>query len=106
MPLLGNAEKAELEKVILERLTERYEAQGAAALLTEGLRVVVNGEGIALDLGEMADPLAAVEVRSLFTALCYVTSGTTALPRDALEPLASEATSALSAQINRIAQAR
>jgi hypothetical protein len=35
-----------------------------------------------------------------------VTGGTTALPRDALEPLASEATSALSAQINRIAQAR
>jgi len=106
MPLLGNAEKAELEKLILERLVERYEARGSGAILAEGLRVVANGDGIALDEGEVADPLAAVEVRSLFTALCYVTGGTTALPRDALEPLASEATSALSAQINRIAQAR
>jgi hypothetical protein len=106
MPLLGNAEKSELEKLILERLVERYEAQGSGALLAEGLRVVANGDGIALDGGEIPDPLAAVEVRSLFTALCYVTGGTTALPRDALEPLASEATSALSAQINRIAQAR
>jgi hypothetical protein len=106
MPLLGNAETSELEKLILERLVERYEAQGSGALLAEGLRVVANGDGIALDGGEIPDPLAAVEVRSLFTALCYVTGGTTALPRDALEPLASEATSALSAQINRIAQAR
>ena len=106
MPLLGNAEKAELEKLILERLTERYETEGSSALLTDGLRVVVNADGIALDEGEMIEPLAAVEVRSLFTALCYVTGGTLALPRDALESLASEATSALSAQINRIAQAR
>ena len=106
MPLLGNAEKAELEKLILERFTERYDAGGASALLAEGLRVVVNGSGIMLDLGETRDPLASVEVRTLFTALCYVTGGTTALPRDALEPLASEATSALSAQVNRIAQSR
>jgi hypothetical protein len=106
MPLLGNAEKAELEKLILERLTEQYDAGGEGALLSEGLRVVVNPDGIALDRGETAEPLAAVEVRSLFTALCYVTGGTSELPRDALEPLASEATSALSAQINRIAQVR
>jgi len=106
MPLLGNAEKAELERLILERLTERYEAEGSSALLTEGLRVVASADGIALDSGEMIEPLAAVEVRSLFTALCYVTGGTVALPRDALESLASEATSALSAQINRIAQPR
>lgn len=106
MPLLGNAEKAELERLIFERLVEAYDAQGADALLTEGVRVVVNGDGIALDGGEAPDPLAAVEVRALFTALCYVTGGTTALPRDALQPLASEAMSALSAQINRIAPAR
>ena len=106
MPLLGNAEKAELERLILERLVETYDARGSGALLEEGLRVVVNGDGITLDGGEVPDPLAAVEVRALFTALCYVTGGTTALPRDALEPLASEATSALSAQINRIAPAR
>jgi hypothetical protein len=106
MPLLGNAEKAELEKLILERLVQRYESRGSGALLDEGLRVVAKGDGIALDEGEIGNPLAAVELRSLFTALCYVTGGTTALPRDALEPLASEAASALSAQINRIAQAR
>ena len=106
MPLLGNAEKAELERLILERLTQYHEQHGSGALLLEGVRVVVQVDGVRIDNGEAMDPLAAVEVRSLFTALCYVTGGTTALPRDALEPLASEATSALSAQINRIAQAR
>ena len=103
MPLLGNAEKAELEKLILERFTERYDSEGSSALLVEGLRLVVNGSGIALDMGETHDPLAAVEVRSLFTALCYVTGGTLAVPRDALESLAQEATSAVAAQVNRIA---
>lgn len=104
MPLLGNSEKAELENLILARLTEHFEAQGASALLAEGLRVVVNGGGIDIDRGDTPDPLAAVEVRSLFTALCYVTGGTVALPRDALETLATEATSSLAAQINRIGQ--
>ena len=47
-------------------------------------------------------PDAAVEVRSLFTALCYLTGGTQALPRDSLESLATEATSAAAQQINRI----
>ncbi|HSN19727.1 MAG TPA: hypothetical protein VLS49_03570 [Usitatibacter sp.] len=106
MPLLGNAEKAELEKLILERLTDHYEAQGSAALLAEGLRVVVTASGIALDTGDTKDALASVEVRSLFTALCYVTGGTFTLPREALEALASEATSSVAAQINRIAQDR
>ena len=106
MPLLGNAEKAELEKLILERFTERYDAHGSSALLVDGLRVVVNGAGISLDMGETEDPLAAIEVRSLFTALCYVTGGTLAIPRDALGSLAQEATSAVAAQVNRIAQSR
>ena len=106
MPLLGNAEKAELEKLILERFTERYDSEGSSALLVEGLRLVVNGSGIALDMGETHDPIAAVEVRSLFTALCYVTGGTIAIPRDALEALAQEATSAVATQVNRIAQSR
>jgi hypothetical protein len=105
MPLLGNAEKAELEKLILDRFTEHYERHGAEALLAEGLRVVATSSGIALDTGEMPDSLATVEVRSLFTALCYVTGGMT-LPRDALESLASEATGAVAAQINRIVQDR
>jgi len=106
MPLLGNAEKAELEKLILDRFTEHYEEHGSGALLLEGLRVVVNGDGVALHTGEMRDALASVEVRTLFTALCYVTGGTLALPRDSLTALASEATSSIAAQINRIAQDR
>ncbi len=106
MPLLGNAEKAELEKVILDRFTEHYDRNGSGALLVEGLCLAVNGSGVMLDMGEMRDALATVEVRTLFTALCYLTGGTAALPRDALTALASEATSTIAAQINRIAQDR
>jgi hypothetical protein len=102
MPLLGNAEKGELEGLILEKFTEHYDKLGSGALLVEGLRLVVNVDGVALDRGETRDPLAVVVVRSLFTALCYVTGGTLALPRDALETLATEATSAAAQQINRI----
>jgi hypothetical protein len=103
VPLLGNAEKGELERLILARLTDHYERHGSSALLIEGLRLVVNVDGVEIDEGKTPDPLAAVEVRSLFTALCYVTGGTLALPRDALESLATEATSAAAQQINRIA---
>lgn len=106
MPLLGNAEKAELEKLILDRFTEHYETRGAGALLAEGLRVVVNASGIALDHGQTKDALAAVEVRSLLTALCYVSGGTVAIPRDALAALASEAAGACASQINRIVPGR
>ena len=105
VPLLGNAEKGELERLILARFTEHYDAHGSSALLAEGLRLVVNVEGVKLDTGETSDPLAAVEVRSLFTALCYLTGGTLALPRDSLAALATEATSAAAQQINRIAAA-
>jgi hypothetical protein len=102
VPLLGNAEKGELERLILARLTQHYEQHGASALLLEGVRIVVHVNGVAIDMGETADPLAAVEVRSLFTALCYVTGGTLALPPDSLASLATEATSAAAQQINRI----
>ncbi len=105
MPLLGNAEKAELERLILERLTEYHSQHGSNALLGEGVRVVVLVDGVRIDKGETLDPLAAVEVRSLFTALCYVTGGTLSLPPDALGSLATEATSATAQQINRIAAA-
>jgi hypothetical protein len=105
VPLLGNAEKGELERLILARLTEHYGQHGASALLLEGVRIVVNVDGVAIDGGQTPDPLAAVEVRSLFTALCYVTGGTLALPPDSLESLATEATSAAAQQINRIAAA-
>lgn len=105
MPLLGNAEKAELEMLILAKLTEHYEQHGSSSLLVEGLRVVVNGAGVGIDKGETAHPLAAVEIRTLFTALCYLTGGTMALPQDALGSLATEATSAAAAQVNRITKA-
>ena len=103
MPLLGKAEKGQLEEMILGRFQEHFDAQGPGAMLAEGLRVVVTVEGARLDHGEAADPLAAVEVRTLFTALCYLTAGSPAMPRDALEALATEATSACAAQINKIA---
>ena len=105
MPLLGNAEKAELERLILERLTQYHNQNGSSALLVEGVRVVVQVDGVSIDSGEAKDPLAAVEVRSLFTALCYLTGGSPALPPDALTALATEATSATAQQINRIAAA-
>ena len=88
--------------LIREKLTEHYEHHGAAALLAEGVRVVVQGDGVSIDSGESPDPLAAVPLRTLFTALCYLTAETSALPRDALPSLATEATSAVAAQINRI----
>jgi len=103
VPLLGNAEKGELERLILERLTDHYDRNGSSALLAEGLRVVVNVDGVAIDSGENPDPLAAVEIRTLFTALCYLTGGTLAMPRDSLGSLATEATSAAAQQINRLA---
>jgi hypothetical protein len=99
--LLGKPEKRELEALILERFVEHYEKHGSGALLGDGIRVVVYGDGVRIDTGETTDPLATVNVRELFTALCYLTAGTPALPRDALEPLATEATSALASQINR-----
>ena len=103
VPLLGKAEKGQLEEMILARLREHFDAHGPSALLEEGKRVVVNSEGAALDSGETADPLAAVPIRSLFTALCYLTAGSPTMPRDSLESLATEATSAAAAQINRLA---
>ena len=103
MPLLGKAEKGQLEELILEKLTEHFERHGAGGLLVDGIRVVVNGTGVAIDAGETPDPLAVVPVKSLFTALCYLDTPTHAIPRDALPSLATEATSAAAAQINRIA---
>ena len=103
MPLLGKAEKAQLEELVLARLTDHFEQHGPTGLLLEGVRVVVHGNGVSIDQGETTDPLAAVPVRTLFTALCYLDSPTPAVPRVALASLATEATSAAAAQINRIA---
>lgn len=102
MPLLGKAEKGQLEELVLGKLQTHYDAHGAAALLEENLRVVVTARGVDLDRGENADPLAAVQVRTLFTALCYLTAGSPTMPRDALGALSTEATSACATQINRL----
>lgn len=102
MPLLGRAEKAQLEELILGKLIAYYDAHGAGAMLADKLRVIVTTKGPELDTGELADPLAAAPVRTLFTALCYVTGGAPSMPREALDALATEATSALAAQINRL----
>lgn len=103
MPLLGKAEKAQLEELIAKTLRAHFDAHGGTALLAENLRVIVQGTGVELDHGETPDPLAAVPVRTLFTALCYLDSPVAAIPEDALTSLATEATSAAAAQINRIA---
>lgn len=103
VPLLGKAEKAQLETMILEKLQAHFDSHGSGALLADGVRVVVTTSGPALDKGESPDPLAAVPVRTLFTALCYLTAGSPAMPRDSLGSLATEATSAAAAQINKLA---
>ena len=102
VPLLGKAEKAQLEALILEKLAEHYDRNGAASLLAENVRIVVHGRGVDLDHGEHDDPLAAIPVKALFTALCYLDSSSAVMPRDALGSLAAEATTAAATQINRI----
>ena len=44
-----------------------------------------------------------MEIRTLFTALCHLSAdGPGSMPRDSLDSLATEATSALAAQVNRL----
>ena len=102
VPLLGKAEKAQLEALILEKLTAHHERHGAASLLADDVRIVVQGNGVTLDHGETSDPLAAIPVKALFTALCYLDSASAVIPVEALGPLAAEATTAAATQINRI----
>lgn len=102
MPLLGKAEKGQLEELILKNLQSHYDQHGPGGLLVDGVRVVVHAHGVAIDHGEHPDPLAAIPLKTLFTALCYLPEGSPAMPRDALESLATEATSVAAAHINRI----
>ena len=103
VPLLGKAEKGQLEELILQKFQAHYDQNGPGALLVDSTRVVVHGAGVEIDHGEHADPLAAVPVKTLFTALCYLSAGSPSMPREALESLATEATSVAAAHINRIA---
>lgn len=103
VPLLGKAEKGQLEELILHKFQAHYDQNGPGSLLADGARVVVHGRGVDIDHGEHPDPLAAVPLKTLFTALCYLSAGSPAMPREALESLATEATSVAAAHINRIA---
>jgi hypothetical protein len=102
VPLLGRAEKAQLEELILKKLHAYYDANGAGAMLADKLRVIVTPKGPEIDSGEAPDPLASVQVRTLFTALCYLTAGAPSMPRESLDALATEATSSCAAQINKL----
>lgn len=106
MSLLGPEEKHELEDLILARLTAYWNSHGSAGLLAPGVCVVVDAKGASVVAAPPAEAhvLAAVEVCKLFTALCHITAdGPGMMPRDALASLATEATTALAAQVNRIA---
>ena len=105
MALLGPQEKRELEALILERLGAHYDDNGPESLLVPGLAVAINAKGVWI-VPPGLDPsgnLASVEVRTLFTALCYLANeGPSAMPREALATLATEAASATAAQINKL----
>lgn len=103
-PLLGPQEKAELEGLMLECLRAHYRANGGTGLLMPGVSLVVRSGGVTLESKAADNCLAQVEVRRLFTAVCYLASevGEVSLPEDALASLATEATSATAAQINKL----
>lgn len=103
MPLLGQKEKSELEKMIYERLVAHWNAHGSSGLLSPGVCIVLDPGGATIMSSQPADALAAVEIRTLFTALCHLSAdGPGSMPRDSLDSLATEATSSLAAQVNRI----
>ena len=103
-PLLGPKEKSELETLMLNCLAAHYRDHGGSGLLTPGLTLVVRAAGVTLEAVPAADCLAQVEIRSLFTAICYLAGDDVeiALPEDAMKSLATEATSATAAQINKL----
>ena len=103
MPLLGPKEKGELETMILARLVATWNEQGSNGLLAPGIAIVLDGKGPAIVAAAPADALASVEIRTLFTALCHLSAdGPGSMPRDNLDSLATEATSSLAAQVNRL----
>jgi hypothetical protein len=103
MPLLGPKEKSELETMIHDRLVAHWNARGSDGLLAPGASIMLDGRGPAIVDAPPPDALATVEIRTLFTALCHLSAdGPGSLPRDSLESLATEATSSLAAQVNRL----
>lgn len=103
MPLLGPHEKAELEQLVYRQLVEYWNANGSAGLLAPGMSVVLDTSGPLITGVGAEHALAAVEIRTLFTALCHLSAdGPGSMPRDSLDSLATEATSSLAAQVNRL----
>jgi hypothetical protein len=105
MPLLGPEEKGELETLVLAKLVAYWNSHGSAGLIAPGVSVVVDASGpsVAPNPTDDATALASIEVCTLFTALCYLSAdGPGMIPRDALPSLATEATSAIATQVNRI----
>jgi hypothetical protein len=103
MPLLGPKEKSELEKMIYERLVAHWNAHGSNGLLEPGTSIMLDAHGPSIVTSTPRDALAAVEIRTLFTALCHLSAdGPGSMPRDSLDSLATEATSSLAAQVNRL----
>ncbi len=105
MPIIGNAEKGELERLIHERLVEHYDRHGPASLLDPGLKIVVDTSGPSISAREGPHALAAVEIRSLFTVVCLLAADAPpTLPREELATLANEAARTTAAQINRLSR--
>lgn len=102
MPLLGPREKGELEKLVHVQLVDYWNAHGSNGLLAPGMSIVLDTTGPFIAPSVPPAALAGVEVRTLFTALCHLTAdGPGSMPLDSLESLATEATSALAAQVNK-----
>ncbi len=104
MPLLGPKEKGELETLVYNQLVDYWNAHGSGVLLAPGMSIVLDTGGPSISGAVPAHALASVEIRTLFTALCHLSAdGPGSMPRDSLDSLATEATSALAAQVNRLA---
>jgi hypothetical protein len=103
MPLLGPREKGELESLIRRQLVTYWEAHGSNGLLAPGMTIALDTDGPTIVADGPGEALAFVEIRTLFTALCHLSAdGPGSMPRDSLDSLATEATSALAAQVNRL----
>ena len=103
MPLLGPVEKGELERLILAQLVAYWNANGSGGLLAPGVTLVLDTKGPVIASAGDKGALASVEIRTLFTALCHLSAdGPGSMPRDSLGSLATEATSSLAAQVNRL----
>ena len=103
MPLLGPKEKGELETLVYRQLVDYWNAHGSSVLLAPGTSIVLDTTGPSIASNVPAHTLASVEIRTLFTALCHLSAdGPGSMPRDSLDSLATEATSALAAQVNRL----